>query len=58
MEKLVQVEGDMLLTKDQMKVYAEIKNGRSRRAAVKDRWLWPNGTLYYTFNSNLGNYLL
>jgi len=55
---LVQVENDMLLTKDQIIVYAGIKNGRSRRAAVKDNKLWPKGIVYYTFSYKLGNYLL
>merc|ERR1712168_40243 len=47
------VEGDMLLSKEQMEIYNEHKNGRVRRAALKDRYLWPNGIIYYTFGSDL-----
>jgi len=54
LDALFQVEDDMLLDKEQVEVYGAIKNGRSRRAAVKDEWLWPKGIVYYTLNSNLG----
>jgi len=54
MDGLVRVEGDMLLTKEQVEVYGAIKNGRSRRAAVIDEWLWPKGIIYYSFSDKIG----
>lgn len=52
-ERLELVEGDMLMTKEQKEIYNQLKTGRVRRDAVKDKWLWPKGKVYYTFR-NLG----
>jgi len=38
--------------------YAAMKNGRSRRAAALDDLLWPKGIVYYSFNKNLGKYIV
>ncbi|XP_031561243.1 nematocyst expressed protein 6-like [Actinia tenebrosa] len=47
------VDGDMLLTKEQKEIFEQRQNGRVRRAALKDRYLWPNGVIFYTFGPSL-----
>ncbi|XP_020902121.1 nematocyst expressed protein 6-like, partial [Exaiptasia diaphana] len=51
-ERLEQVE-DMIMTPEQKEFYDQIKNGRARRDAIKDKWLWPKGKVYYVFSKGL-----
>ncbi|XP_020902117.2 nematocyst expressed protein 6 [Exaiptasia diaphana] len=53
--RLELVENDMLITNDQKQVYNQLKDGRVRRAAIKDKWLWPGGKVPYTFGKNLND---
>lgn len=56
-EEVYLVEGDMLLTKEQNEMFSQHKNGRVRRAAMKDKYLWPNGIVYYTFAPDFGKFI-
>ena len=44
----------MLVTKDQKHYLDGLKNGVQKRAALVDRYLWPQGIVYYTFDKSIG----
>ncbi|XP_048585007.1 nematocyst expressed protein 6 [Nematostella vectensis] len=52
-DNLELVEDDMLMTKEQKEAYLAHQNGRVRRAALRDRYLWPQGKIPYTFSDDI-----
>ncbi|XP_048585009.1 nematocyst expressed protein 6-like [Nematostella vectensis] len=52
-DNLELVEDDMLMTKEQKEAYLAHQNGRVRRAALKNRYLWPQGKIPFTFSNDI-----